>query len=210
VSYVGKTKAALTIENDAAADLPALLAAAFAATAPALARSARFYVATPPGSLATDFRIALRNAGWRLHQALVWKKSSMVLGHSDYHYQHEDVLYGFLPGEGRPGRGKHAGTRWYGDHAQTSVFDIDKPGRNGDHPTTKPPELIRPMIANSSRKGDVVLDIFAGSGSTLVAAESEARLCYAMEIDPGYCGVILERLAGMGLEPRLAMEPAHA
>ena len=98
------------------------------------------------------------------HETLVWVKDVFVLGHSDYHYQHEPILYGYLPGNGRPGRGRHAGSRWRGDHAQSSVFEIARPRRSEEHPTMKPVDLIVAQLANSSQAGDVVLDLFAGSG----------------------------------------------
>ena len=117
----------------------------------------------------------------------------MVLGHGDYHYQHEEVLYGHLPGPGRPGRGNHAGTRWYGDNNQTSVFLVDRPIRSDLHPTIKPVGLIEPMLANSSRRGEYVYDPFAGSGSTLIACERSGRRCLTVELDPAYCDVIRQR-----------------
>lgn len=193
VNYIGKTKDALTIANDTGEGLEDFLATAFAAADAVLAPGARFYIAAPAGPRGTDFRLALRTVGWQLHQCLVWVKSSMVLGHSDYHYRHEDVLYGYKPGEGRVGRGKHAGSRWYGDHAQTTVFEVDKPSRNEAHPTMKPVALMAGMLQNSSQLGDVVLDPFLGSGSTLVAAEQTGRTCYGLEIDPRYVDVIVQR-----------------
>ena len=193
INYVGKTPAALTIANDQADGIPELLGAAFAAADAALEASARFYVCSPAGPLGTEFRIAVREAGWRLHQSLAWVKQSSVLGHSDYHYQHEDVLYGWKPGSGRPGRGRHRGSRWYGDNRQASVLFVDRPTRSADHPTMKPVGLIAAMLRNSSRRGEVVLDPFAGSGSTLIACEQLERRCFAVEIDPGYCDVIRRR-----------------
>ncbi len=116
-----------------------------------------------------------------------------MLGHSDYHYAHEDILYGWKPGRGRPGRGRHPGTRWYGGNNQSSVFHIDRPARNDEHPTIKPVALIEAMLPNSSRRGDIVLDPFAGSGSTLIACERLGRRCFAVELDPAYCDVIRQR-----------------
>lgn len=201
VSYVGKTADALEIHNDGP-NAPAVLLAALRTVTPFLEPGAPFYLASPAGTLATDLRLALREAGWPLHQALVWAKDRFVLGHSDYHYQHEDILYGWVPGPGRSGRGDHAGSRWYGDHAQTSVLRVDRPSRNAEHPTMKPPDLIALCLQNSSPPKALVLDIFAGSGSTAVAAEQTGRLGYGIEIDPGYVAVILQRLTDMGLEPR--------
>jgi DNA modification methylase len=193
VRYVGKTRQALTITNDCADGLAAPLGRAFAAVDAVFAPSGRFYVAAPAGPQGTLFRLALNEVGWRFHQALVWVKNSPVLGHSDYHYAHEDVLYGWKPGHGRAGRGGHAGSRWHGGNAATSVFFVDRPARSSEHPTMKPVALISAMLENSSRRGDLVLDPFAGSGSTLIACEQLGRRCYAIELDPGYCDVIRRR-----------------
>jgi DNA modification methylase len=193
VSYVGKTKDALRLRNDNPDGLSALLGAALAAVDAVFAPGGRFYIAAPAGPLGTEFRLAVRAAGWDLHQTLVWVKQTPVLGHSDYHYSHEDILYGWKPGSGRPGRGRHRGSRWYGDNAQSSVFLIDRPSRSVAHPTMKPVELIVRQLRNSSRRGQRVLDPFAGSGSTLIACEQLGRCCYATEIDPAYCDVIRAR-----------------
>lgn len=192
VDYTGKTADALKIKNDGPAIGP-LLDGAFAVARDALSESSPFYLATPAGSQGIEFRNAVVRAGWKFHETLVWVKDSMVLGHSDYHLRHEEILYGWLPGSGRPGRGDHAGTRWYGDHAQTSVFEVARPKRSEDHPTMKPPELIQRHLENSSKRGDAALDLFAGSGSTLIACEQTSRRAYLMEIDPAYCDVIVAR-----------------
>jgi DNA modification methylase len=193
VEYAGKTSAALRIRNDEADGLPELLQRAFAAADRVLAPSARFYVAAPAGPRGTEFRLALREVGWHFHQALVWVKQSLVVGHCDYHFQHEDVLYGWKPGPGRPGRGRHAGSRWYGGNDQASVFFCDRPARSAEHPTMKPVALIEAQLRNSGRRGDLVLDSFAGSGSTLIACERLGRRCAAVELDPRYCDVIRRR-----------------
>ena len=193
VRYQGKTRAALTIQNDEPEGLPAFLDAAFSAVSSSLEPGARFYIFSPAGPAGTVFRGAVERAGWQLHQSLVWIKNSIVLGHSDYHYRHEDVLYGWTPGEGRPGRGRHKGTRWYGGNDQGSVLFADRPSRSSDHPTTKPVELLKTMIRNSSRRGDIILDPFARLGTTLIACEQLGRRCFAIEIDPAYCDVIRRR-----------------
>ena len=200
VGYIGKNRRALTIANDSATQGPAVFAGA-ARIAP-LAPCARFYVAVPAGPRQLDFLLAIRDAGWRLHQELVWVKNSIVLGHSDYHYAHEPILYGYTPGPGRPGRGAHAGTRWYGDNSASSVLAYDKPARNLEHPTMKPVGLVSECLANSTRSGDLVYEPFAGSGSTLIAAEQLGRRCYGIEIDPAYAQVTIERWqAFTGMEP---------
>jgi DNA modification methylase len=122
---------------------------------------------------------------------LVWVKDALVLGHADYHYRHEPILFGYKPAqEGRRGRG---GRGWYGDNAQASVFEVPRPRRNEDHPTSKPVALVRPMVRNSAGTGDVVLDPFLGSGSTLIACEELGRRCYGIELDPRYADVAVQR-----------------
>ena len=193
VDYVGKTKRALTIENDGAADLPELLGRFMAVATRVLEPSSPFYLAAPAGPLFAVFLKAVAAAGWRYHQEIVWRKDQMVLGHSDYHYIHEPLLYGYLPGPGRPGRGSHAGTRWFGDHSQVSVIDCPRPKRSEEHPTMKPVALIERCLHNSSRPGARVLDPFGGSGSTLIACEKTGRVAYLCEIDPRYVDVICRR-----------------
>lgn len=191
VDYVGKTKDALTIQNDGAQDLPELLAGAFAAATAALKPGAVLYVAHAPGPLALDFMNAFTGAGFLWRQNLVWVKNAMVLGRSDYHYRHEPIIYGFTDGgDGRLGRG---GDRWYGDNAQTTVFAVDKPARSGEHPTMKPVALIAAMLANSCPPGGIVYDPFGGSGSTLIAAHAHGAKARLIELDPGYCDVICRR-----------------
>lgn len=196
VDYVGKTKDALTVENDQPGVADALLREVLASVTPFVIAGAPFYIAAPAGPAGTRFRVAIEAVGWRLHQVLVWCKGRMVLGHSDYHYQHEDVLYGWLPREGgRSGRGNHEGSLWFGDNSQTTVFHVDTPSANPDHPTPKPVELIEPMLRNSTKRGQVVLDPFAGSGSTLIAADMCGRVARLIELEPRYCDVIRRRYA---------------
>lgn len=195
VDYKGKTRRSLRIQNDDAQGLAGLLREVFAAADGVLAANAPFYVFSPAGPLGTRFRIAIDEAGWQLHQSLVWDKGSIVLGHSDYHYRHEDVLYGWKRGPGRAGRGRHAGSRWFGDNSQASVFCHDGPARSELHPTMKPVGLIAEMIRNSSRRGEIVLDPCVGSGSTLLACEQLGRRCVAVELDPAYCDVVRQRYA---------------
>jgi len=194
VSYVGKTKDALTIAGDEATGLLKLLEAAFANAAMVLAPGSPWYIAAPSGPRCLDFLDALRNTEpMRLHQMLVWVKNTMVLGHSDYHYRHELVLYGWTAGVGRAGRGMHKGTKWYGDDSQTSVLEFDKPAASELHPTTKPVGLIEKCLLNSTKNGDVVLDLFGGSGSTMIACEQIGRVARVMELDPRYVDVIVTR-----------------
>lgn len=189
VEYVGKTKDALTIENDGAKGLPDLLRGAFRC-AP-LRPGSPFYIAHPAGALALQFHLAVEDVGWRFRQGLVWVKDVFALGHSDYHYRHEPIIYGFTDGgEGRRGRG---GDGWWGDHAQDSVFEIPKPKRNGEHPTMKPVELVERMLRNSAGRGAIVYEPFSGSGTTLIACERLEMRCRAVELDPRYVQVAVER-----------------
>ena len=192
VAYVGKTSDSLKIRNDddGAAEL---VRAAFEGALDAVSPSAPFYCASPAGRAALAFWQAIVAAGWRIHQELVWVKDVFVLGHSDYHYAHEPILYGYAPGAGRPGRGKHEGSTWFGDNARSSVLPFDRPKRSTEHPTMKTVDLIAHCLANSCRPGGTVLDPFAGSGSTIIAAEQMGLGTLAMEIDPRYAQVALER-----------------
>jgi site-specific DNA-methyltransferase (adenine-specific) len=106
------------------------------------------------------------------------------MGRQDYQWRHEPCLYGWIEG---------AAHRWYSDRAQTTVLEFDRPTRSEEHPTMKPVALIACLINNSSRRGDTVLDVFGGSGSTLIACEQTGRRCLMMELDPGYCDVIIRR-----------------
>lgn len=190
VSYEGKTKAKLRIENDDAEGLEALLEAAFAAMSGSLRPGAAIYVASPGGRLLLAFGAAFVAAGWDLRQGLVWVKDTLVLGRSDYHYRHEQLLYGFKRGRGRLGRG---GAGWAGDDSQSTVLEFARPSASRLHPTMKPPQLVEAMLRNSSKRGDLVLDPFAGSGSTVIAAEHCGRRAALIELDPAYCDVILAR-----------------
>jgi len=190
VSYAGRTSAALTIAGDQPGGVEDLLMQAFTAVDPLLAPGAAVYVAHQAGPHAALFMRAFTSAGWEIRQGLVWVKDSMVLGHGDYHYRHEPILYGYKPAPGRLGRG---GAGWFGDNSQQSVFELPRPRVSRDHPTMKPPELIAGALRNSTRRGALVLDPFAGSGSTLVACEQLGRRARLIEIDPRYCDVIIER-----------------
>jgi DNA modification methylase len=141
-----------------------------------------------PGQLA--FLNAFIAQGWDLRQSLVWEKDQMVLGHGDYHYRHEPIAFGYAPGPGRRGRG---GVGWYGGNAQDSILEVPRPAASRDHPTMKPVELIRRCLRNSSPPSGVVLDPFAGSGSTLIACELLGLRGHAVELDPAYCDVIIRR-----------------
>lgn len=133
-----------------------------------------------------NFRRAFIDAGLHLAGVCIWVKNSLVLGRSDYQWQHEPVLYGFLQ------NGKH---RWFSDRRQTTIWNYDKPKRNENHPTSKPLDLLGYPIQNSSQENAIVLDTFGGSGSTLMACEQLGRICHTMELDEKYASVILRRYA---------------
>lgn len=131
-----------------------------------------------------NFRKAFIDAGFHLAGVCIWVKNSLVLGRSDYQWQHEPVLFGWKKG------GKHA---WYSDRSQTTIWNYDKPKRNKNHPTSKPLDLLGYPICNSSQENAIVLDTFGGSGSTLMACEQLNRICCMMELDEKYASVILRR-----------------
>jgi len=131
-----------------------------------------------------NFRNAFITAGFHLAGVCIWVKNSLVLGRSDYQWQHEPILYGFMQ------NGKHP---WYSDRKQTTIWNYNKPKRNLDHPTSKPLDLLGYPIQNSSQENAIVLDTFGGSGSTMMACEQLNRVCYMAELDPKYASVILRR-----------------
>lgn len=170
-AYEGKTRRRLRIRNDDPAVLGELLPAAFATADAHLGAGSPVYVFTPTGAALQMFVDAFVGVGWELRQSLAWVKDAMVLGHADYHFRHETILFGYKPlsRAGRLGRG---GLGWYGDNRQVSVFEVARPRSAAEHPTTKPPALLARLVRNSTPRGGVVLDPFAGSGSTLVACQA--------------------------------------
>lgn len=230
VSYVGKTKDSLTIQNDGSEGLADLLEGAFGTVVACAKPGAPVYVAHAD-TARRIFEEEFVNAGCIFRQNLVWVKNTIVMGRSDYHYKHEPILfgnnanfapeetgaddanfapedspavrvapyieehenalYGFTPGgQGRLGRG---GSRWYGDNKQSTVLEVAKPARNSDHPTMKPVELVRKCLKNSCPPGGVVLDLFGGSGTTLIAAHHHGSKARLVELDPKYVDVICRR-----------------
>jgi site-specific DNA-methyltransferase (adenine-specific) len=135
------------------------------------------------------------DAGWLLKQQLIWVKNTMVMGRQDYQWKHEPCLYGWLDG---------ASHKWYSDRKQTTVIEWDKPQRNGEHPTMKPIGLFGYQIENSSKVGDLVIDAFGGSGTTMVACEQLRRKARVIEYDPKYCDVIVKRM--VKLDPTLSVK----
>jgi len=185
VAYEGKTKESLTIQNDSMGDdqFRQFLRNAFVTADTVMKKGAVFYI-WHADSEGYNFRGACHDAGWKVRQCLIWKKSSMVMGRQDYHWKHEPCLYGWKDG---------AGHLWATDRKQTTILEFDKPSRNGEHPTMKPVALFEYQMLNNTKGGDIVLDLFGGSGTTMLAAEKHGRHGYLMELDPKYCDVIVKR-----------------
>lgn len=186
VAYEGKTKDALTIENDSMGDddFYKFLYDFYTALTTAVKKGGAIYVWHASSEI-INFAKAMVDAGWLLKQQLIWVKNTMVMGRQDYQWKHEPCLYGWLKG------GSH---QWYSDRKQTTVINFDKPQRNGEHPTMKPIGLFGYQIENSSKVGDIVIDAFGGSGTTMVACEQLKRKARVIEYDPKYCDVIVRRM----------------
>jgi site-specific DNA-methyltransferase (adenine-specific) len=185
VAYEGKIKESLTIQNDSMGDdqFRQFLRDAYVAADAVMKAGAVFYI-WHADSEGYNFRGAAQDAGWKVRQCLIWKKSSMVMGRQDYHWKHEPCLYGWKEG---------AGHLWATDRKQTTILEFEKPSRNGKHPTMKPVALFEYQMLNNTKGGDIVLDSFGGSGTTMIAAEKNGRVGYLMELDPKYCDVIVKR-----------------
>ena len=185
VAYEGKTKDALTIQNDSMDNegFRQFLRDAYVTADTVMKAGAVFYI-WHADSEGYNFRGAAHDAGWKVRQCLIWKKSTMVMGRQDYHWKHESCLYGWKEG---------AGHLWSTDRKQTTILEFDKPNRNKEHPTMKPVELFEYQMLNNTKGGDIVLDSFGGSGTTMIAAEKHGRHAYLMELDPKYCDVIVKR-----------------
>jgi len=185
VAYEGKTKERLTIQNDTMGDRDfyQFVLNAYRGLVGVTKEGAGIYVfhADTEGA---NFRRAMVEAGWKMAQCCIWVKQTLVMGRQDYHWQHEPILYGWKPG---------ASHRWFTDRKQTTVWNFDRPSRSTDHPTMKPVDLVSYPILNSSRNGDVVLDTFGGSGTTLIACAKHGRAARLLELDPRYCDVIIRR-----------------
>lgn len=185
VAYEGKTEDKLTIQNDSMEDSAfyQFLVDSFVAADSVMNEGAAFYVwhADLEGY---NFRGACRAVEWELRECLIWNKNTMVLGRQDYQWKHEPCLYGWKGG---------AAHNWYSDRKQTTVIDMNKPNRNAEHPTMKPVQLFAYLMENSSKPGDIVLDSFCGSGTTLIACEQMSRAARVLELDPKYCDVIVGR-----------------
>lgn len=185
VSYEGKTKDALTIQNDQMDDdiFREFLLKAFKAVDLVLKEGSSFYI-WHADSEGYNFRYAVKHCGWLMKQCLIWNKNSMVMGRQDYQWKHEPCLYGWKSG---------ASHHWYSDRKQTTVLEFNKPNRSAEHPTMKPVGLFGYLITNSSKPNDIVLDSFAGSGTTIIACEQLGRKARCIELDPKYCDIIISR-----------------
>lgn len=186
LEQVGKgVSSAGSIGNDKLkdADFLEFLTEAFSAVFAVMQEGAPIYVAhSDLQGLA--FRQAFARAGFSFSGCLVWKKNVLVLGRSDYQWIHEPILYGWKPGAKHP---------WYGGRDKTTVIEEAKPSRSADHPTMKPVALIERMLRNSAKRGDIIVDAFGGSGSTLIAAHRLGMRARLMELDPKFCDVIVRR-----------------
>lgn len=223
VAYQGKTSEALTIQNDqmASSDFQAFLTDSFQVVDSHLKAGAAFYI-WHADSERLSFSNAISAVGWLEKQCLIWVKDSFVLGRQDYHWQHEPCLYGWKPGakhyfvsdfslstvlasslEDKSKEELIDLIRAYQEVQPTSILRIKRPQANQDHPTMKPVALLERLIRSSSRQGEVVLDTFAGSGTTLMVCEQLNRINYSMELDPKYVQRILKRFEReTGMKPK--------
>jgi DNA modification methylase len=183
IDYEGKTKNKLKIMNDKMDNFYQFLLDFYTNACTFVRLGGGIYVfhADMEG---INFRQALLDGGFKLSECCIWVKQTIVMGRNDYHWKHEPILYGWKEG---------AAHSWYSDRKQSTVWNFDRPSRSEDHPTMKPIELIKYPIGNSSKQGDIVMDLFGGSGTTLMACEVLGRKCRMMELDPHYVDVILKR-----------------
>lgn len=194
VAYVGKTKDSLTIQNDKMADdkFREFLRSAFMVADRYLKEGGVFYL-WHADSEGFNFRGACRDVNWKVRECLIWVKNSLVMGRQDYHWKHEPCLYGWKDGKAH---------LWNTDRKQTTVLEFDRPSRSAEHPTMKPLKLFAYQIQNNTVEGEIVLDTFGGSGTSLISAEMTGRTCYMAELDPRYIDVICQRFLNLtGKEP---------
>lgn len=183
VDYEGGT--GMKIQNDSMSDTAfrKFLTDAFENAVSAMKAGASFYI-FHADSEGYNFRGACKDVGLQVRQCLIWLKNSIVMGRQDYQWKHEPCLYGWKDG---------AGHNWQADRKQSTILEFDRPSKSDLHPTMKPVNLIAYLIRNSSKQEDIILDLFGGSGSTLMACEQLNRTCYMMEYDPRYADVIVKR-----------------
>lgn len=177
----------LKITNDSMSNdaFKSFLTSAFKCASSSLKAGASYYVFHADCE-SINFRSSLLDSGFKISQGLVWKKNQFTLGRQDFQWIHEPVLYGWKEG---------AAHNWYSDFSQSTVLEFDRPKVNDVHPTMKPVDMLGFLLKCSSKRGDIVLDTFGGSGSTLIACELTGRKCRMVELDPRYCDVIRKRWA---------------
>lgn len=185
VAYEGKTKDHLTIQNDSMDNdsFRQFLRDAFTSADTVMKQGAVFYI-WHADSEGYNFRGACFDIGWKVRQCLIWNKNSMVMGRQDYHWKHEPCLYGWKDG---------ASHLWASDRKQTTVIDYQRPTKAEIHPTMKPVGLFDYQIKNNTKGGDIVLDLFNGSGTTIMACEQNGRVARCMELDPRYVDACVKR-----------------
>lgn len=183
VDYEGGT--GLTIQNDNMDDetFREFLRVSFFNANSVMKEGAVFYI-WHADSEGYNFRGACHDIGWKVRQCLIWCKNTLVMGRQDYHWKHEPCLYGWKEG---------ASHLWTSDRKQTTVLEFDRPSVSKEHPTMKPVGLFDYLIKNNTKKDDIVLDLFAGSGTSIIACEQNGRIAYSMELDPKYVDVIISR-----------------
>ena len=230
VAYEGKTKDKLTIQNDnkAAREFYTFLYDSFEKQAAAIKEGGVVYVCFADME-SINFLASFQAAGFYLSQILIWNKSAMCIGRSDYQWKHEPIMYGWKKGaahyftdsrmettviDDKPNINKMSKAELKAyvkellkNEPASTVIDEDKPARSAEHPTMKPVKLIAYLIRNSSRKGEIVLDVFGGSGTTLIACEQLGRRCYMEELDPKYCDVIIKRWEALTGQKAVRIEP---
>lgn len=184
IDYEGGSKKREKIANDKLDDFPKFLYDVYTTISTALKKGGAIYV-WHASTETHNFIQQFLDAGFLFKSYIVWNKNNSTFGRSDYHWKHEPCIYGWLDG---------ASHKWYGDRKQTTVWDVDRPSRSDEHPTMKPIDLCSKALTNSSTINDIVLDVFLGSGSTMVASHQLKRRCYGMELDPKYCQVIVDRM----------------
>jgi len=186
VNYEGGTDDKLKIMNDhfsTSTDFRAFLNAAFNAANSVMKPGAAFYI-WHSDSERMNFQGACEDIGWKIRENLIWVKNSFVMGRQDYQWKHEPCLYGW----------KEGAAHYFIDMRNLStLLEFNRPQRNEIHPTMKPIELFAEEIRNSSRPGEIVLDLFGGSGTTIIASEQLGRKARVCELDPRYCDAIVKR-----------------
>jgi site-specific DNA-methyltransferase (adenine-specific) len=185
VNYEGKTKEKLKIKKDnmGSEEFILFLTNAFKNADDCLKSGGAFYI-WYGGNLSLQFYCACKETGWKIRQQLIWNKNKMCFGRNDYQWKHEPCIYGWKSGDSH---------YFIDDRIQTTVLEFDKQFTNTEHPTMKPVPLIAKLIENSSKRDEIVMDLFGGSGTTLIACEQLNRKCRMMELDPRYCDVIIKR-----------------